>query len=123
MEEVEKVRLFVYGTLRRRGVANHYLLQYQVKEENIWLPGFAMYDAGWYPFVVPANGALKIVGDVYEIPEWKTSVLDDYEGPEYERIWLPELEAQIYIKADRQAKGFMKVEGGDWLRWWKEKNG
>lgn len=117
------IRLFVYGTLRRRGVAKHFLQEYAVKEEGVWVSGFAMFDAGWYPFVVPAAENSRIVGDLYEIPQWKMAELDEYEGPGYTKSYLEKLQAFIYVKADGDATGFPKVPGGDWLEYWERKSG
>lgn len=119
----ELVRLFVYGTLRRRGAANHFLQDYRVKEEDVWIPGFAMYDAGWYPFAVPAELNSRIVGDVYEIPGWKIAELDRYEGVDYKMILLEEQKAFMYVKKDDNVAGFSRVSDGDWLKFWEEKNG
>lgn len=115
--------LFVYGTLRRRGIANHFLQDYQVKGEGIWVNGFAMYDAGWYPFVIPAEESAKIVGDLYEIPQQKIIELDEYEGPGYKKVYVEQLQALIYVKADLNSDGFPEVPGGDWLRHRITKNG
>ncbi len=117
------IRLFVYGTLRRRGVANYYLESFPLIEEGIWVNGFAMYDAGWYPFAVPDSKESQITGDIYEVPESKIPELDNYEGPEYKKILLEKWKALIYIKSDGISAGYQKVPDGDWLKYLKDKSG
>ena len=121
--EEELVRLFVYGTLRRKGVANHFLEEYKVIEEDVWIAGFVMYDAGWYPFAVPADKNSKIVGDICQIPGWKIAELDKYEGPDYKMVHLEDFNASLYVKKDNAVTGFKRVPEGDWLKYWEEKNG
>ena len=116
------VRLFVYGTLRKGGVAADYLEEQVLVQQNMQLKGFVMYDAGWYPFVVPAGPDFVITGDVYEVEESLLPVLDRYEGAGYVQHFLKEEKLLLYLKADRDAAGFAQVQSGDWLRYWKDKS-
>ena len=89
--------------------------------EGTRLKGYALYDAGWYPFAVPAIGSDSIVGDVFEVPEKRLTELDEYEGPDYKRVFLEEQQFFVYLKLNQDIKDFVQVESGDWLTYWKEK--
>ena len=118
----DKLRLFVYGTLRKGGVAADYLRGQRLLQQNMRLSGFAMYDAGWYPFVVPAGPGSLVSGDVYEVEKSLMPALDAYEGEGYVQYILEEEDLLLYIKADKDAEGFLQVMGGDWLMHWENKN-
>lgn len=119
----KKVKIFVYGTLRKGGLAAHFLEKFPLVYPNTTLKGFSLYDGGWYPFAVPASESCVITGDVFEIPEIILPQLDEYEGPEYKRISPENQELFIYVvKADARVKGLLKVEEGDWLKYWEKKN-
>lgn len=117
-----KRRLFVYGTLRKGGLAADYLQGQKLLQQGLRLKGFAMYDAGWYPFVVPAGPASLVMGDVYEVEESLMSALDAYEGEGYVQHLLEEEDLLLYMKADKNTEGFSRVEEGDWLMHWKNKS-
>lgn len=117
------VRIFVYGTLRKGGLAAHFLEKYPLVVPNTTLKGFSLYDGGWYPFAVPAPESFAIKGDVFEIPESILPQLDEYEGPEYKRITPDNQELLIYVaKEDTRVKGLIKLKEGDWLKYWEKKN-
>lgn len=115
-------RLFVYGTLRKGGLAASYLGGQLLVEQNLRLEGFAMYDAGWYPFVVPAPQGAFIVGDVFEVERSLLPTLDKYEGEGYVKHFLEKEGLLLYLKADEEVEGFRKVQEGDWLSYWKSRN-
>ncbi len=117
----DKLRLFVYGTLRKGGVAAEYLAGQQLLAQNLLLKGFAMYDAGWYPFVVPAEKDSFVYGDVYEVKRSLMSRLDSYEGEGYVQHFLSQENLLLYLKADRKTAGFRQVMSGDWLLYWAAK--
>lgn len=121
-QTLNKRRLFVYGTLRKGGVAADYLQEQRLLQQNLQLKGFAMYDAGWYPFVVAAGPDSLVIGDVYEVEESLMPALDAYEGEGYVRHMLEEEDLLLYMKADKDTKGFARVEEGDWLLHWKNKS-
>ncbi|EMR04488.1 gamma-glutamylcyclotransferase family protein [Cesiribacter andamanensis] len=108
-------QLFVYGTLRKGGISHHLLKGGKVMAEGVWLEGFRLYSAGWYPVAVLAAGG-RILGDLVNVPEVLWPALDAYEGEEYERVYLQKEAYWIY-----QYKGNINnmplVEGGDWLKW------
>lgn len=120
-QPLKKVHLFVYGTLRKGGVAASYLLGQRLLQQNRQLPGFAMYDAGWYPFVIPAGPESVILGDVYEVDQSLMPTLDAYEGDGYVAHFLEQEKILLYLKADERTQGFEKVEEGDWLSYWENK--
>ena len=115
------MHLFVYGTLRKGGVAAHFLQKFPLVSQAVSLNGFSLYDGGWYPFAVPAPEPFSIIGDIFDVPDSSFPELDDYEGPEYRRIFLEDRKLLIYLKASPQTAGLVKVEGGDWLKYWQRK--
>ena len=122
VKEDAKIRLFVYGTLRKGGVSAHYLQDALLLEEKVHLKGYALYDAGWYPFAVPASSSSIITGDVFELPVSWLSVLDEYEGPEYSRKYLPEHKMLIYLQKEIGEIDLPLVKEGDWLEYWRRKS-
>ena len=120
-QKPEVLRLFVYGTLRKGGVAEKYLEKQLLLQQNRQLSGFVMYDAGWYPFVVPAGADSLITGDVYEVAKALLPQLDSYEGEGYVKHFIEKENLFLYLKADENTEGFLQVEQGDWLAYWKAK--
>jgi len=71
--------LFVYGTLKRGGRLHHHMEARGCKYlRDIELEGFKMYDFGWYPGIIPGDGAVK--GEVFDITEEMLVHLDEVEG-------------------------------------------
>jgi len=74
-----KQKIFVYGTLRKGGAANHLM------EESSWL-GSAnlsgqLFKIDWYPGAIYKPGSNQfVVGDIYEVSAKTLSQLDHYEG-------------------------------------------
>lgn len=118
----KKLRLFVYGTLRKGGVAAHFLQRFPLIVPDATLTGLSLYDAGWYPYAVPAPESCSVKGDIFEIPESSLPGLDEYEGPEYKRVFLEKYQVLIYLKINSVTTGLPKVENGDWLTYWRKKN-
>jgi gamma-glutamylcyclotransferase (GGCT)/AIG2-like uncharacterized protein YtfP len=114
-------QLFVYGTLRKGGISHHLLNGAEVLKEGIWLHGFSIYSAGWYPLAV-RDSAGKIVGDIVALPEALWPALDAYEGEGYDRVYLEQEGLWIYV-LKLHPEGFSKITGGDWLQWWNQEQG
>ena len=113
-------QLFVYGTLRKGGISHHLLKGAKVLAEEVWLKGYTLYSAGWYPLAVQEINA-KIVGDVVAVPEQSWPALDAYEGDAYERVFL-EPEGFWLYRYKGLTAGLPVVAGGDWLKWWQERS-
>ena len=79
--ENKTFNLFVYGTLKKNQIANHYLKDAKfignaTTKDSI----FDMKsNRGYYPFVF-LNGNKDIMGEIYEVPMEKLKDLDAYEG-------------------------------------------
>lgn len=69
--------VFVYGTLMRGQRANHMMAE-GVYAGEYTLPGYAMYDLGRYPGIVPRKGC-QVEGEVYFVSETMLTAMDDYE--------------------------------------------
>lgn len=119
----ESIRLFVYGTLRRGGVSHHYLEAYPLLRTGLRLPGFEIYDAGWFPFAVRAGASSSIVGDLLEVPLSLMPVLDEYEGSAYVRHFRNKDKVLLYLKKDEEVRGYPLVPDGDWLPYYQQKQG
>jgi len=111
--------LFVYGTLKRGG-SRHWILQDFPFLGRAKVKGFALYDLGLYPAMVPGAGV--VYGEVYEVSEEALQALDWVEGvPILYRRELIEvvfedgfsLKAWAYVY-NGSVKGFPRIEGGEW---------
>lgn len=86
--------VFVYGTLRKKAVANDLMADSLWKGEA-FVPG-RLYRIDWYPGVVyePHSNQNWVIGDLFEVSTQVLKKLDEYEGCnegctlpyEYERI-------------------------------------
>ena len=73
-----------------------------------------MHSFGPFPFVIEDPGK-AIIADVISMENRYIPDIDEYEGPEYKRIWDQHHQAYIYVKADNNPQGFPVVQGGNWL--------
>ena len=82
--------LFVYGTLRR-GSNNRFARLLAEKAEYLSAAQVrgCLYDFGRYPGARPGDGL--IIGEIFQLrePAMTLAVLDDYEGPEFDRAVVP----------------------------------
>jgi len=111
-------RIFVYGTLRIGGKANHQMKKARLVKSGVALLGFKMYDLGAYPVVVPAFGSENVItGDIYLVDKETLWRLDDYEGQEYKRIQVQSISAMIYVAKSAQViQDANPIVEGDWLK-------
>lgn len=75
----DKIRLFVYGTLKR-GCNNHWLLQ-ELDADFIgraWVNDYTILIKA-LPYMVPKQGCITH-GEIYEIDKNKLQVIDEFEG-------------------------------------------
>ena len=70
--------VFVYGTLMRGERAHSFLSGAEYVGEYR-LMGYAMYDLGWYPGIVPDPGR-TVYGEIYCVHEKMLRDMDRYEG-------------------------------------------
>ena len=116
-------RVFVYGTLRRRG-SHHYLLSRGRYLGQYVTPAvYTMYDLGDYPAVI-AGGRHRICGEVYRISLHTLARLDEYEAcpDEYYRYLITTPFGPSWMYFWRQpgiVTGYAAraVSGGDWLQY------
>ncbi|MDH3591333.1 MAG: gamma-glutamylcyclotransferase [Planctomycetota bacterium] len=114
-----KVRLFVYGLLRR-GDEMASLLDGAQSLGPATVDGFDLYDAGPYPAAVRGTGTL--VGELYELPgPGALASLDAAEGlfrtpPLYRRESVPASGrlAWLYVY-NGDVSAFRRIESGDWF--------
>jgi len=110
--------LFVYGTLKKNGLANHLLGGSKfITTERI--KGYALYDYyGYYPFAIYTSQPTDfIVGEFYEVQEKDLVKLDDYEGEMYEKYFDTTGQFYIYLKKNGRHEDFKKIESGDWFEY------
>lgn len=115
--KIEKVNLFVYGTLRKGHGLNHYLKGFDYLG-LAKIKGFYMFTNGYYPMI--KKGKNIIIGEVYQIPKDhpQLKVLDSIES-QYTRTKIKaklnnkivEVETYIY---NYDVKGLKYIKSGDW---------
>ncbi|MFT3780406.1 MAG: gamma-glutamylcyclotransferase family protein [Nibricoccus sp.] len=99
-----KHKVFVYGTLKRRG-SNHRLLEGQVFQATAQTqPVYRMYALDGFPAMVdaPQNG-LPIDGEIWEVDEEALVELDKLEGVDeglYKRVTIPLLPPNDRLKVE-----------------------
>lgn len=103
-----EVRLFTYGTLRRKRRLEALAGQALPDPEPAVLEGFRRYDTGLgYPVILPEAGA-RVEGLVYRVPASALPAVDEYEGtgkqpPHYFRrratalVAGREVEVEVYV--------------------------
>ncbi len=115
---VERVRLFVYGTLKR-GFARADLMAGAVFEGTAMTQsGYAIHDLGEYPALVASDDGV-VSGEVYSVTPEHLEALDRYEGcPELyvrQSIALADgLPAEAYFINDPGVSGCPRIEAGEW---------
>jgi gamma-glutamylcyclotransferase (GGCT)/AIG2-like uncharacterized protein YtfP len=112
--EDKKIRLFVYGTLKKGGSAAHYLKNEKLVRSGLAVKNFALYRDEIYPYMVPDMDGREVIGDLFEISEDRMPEIEFYEGPMYQKTWLEELQAFTFIKADEDLSGLKLVKKGEW---------
>ena len=102
-------RIFVYGTLKRRGLNHQYLAGQRFVGEARTAPGFCLYELDGYPGLVaePADRD-GVTGELWDVDDGWMKILDDFEGvPEglYRREPVPlrepasQASAEAYVYA------------------------
>ena len=82
-----RVRLFVYGSLKRGGRHHDELAGSVFLGQATTLPGYRLEPLGEYLALVsvPPEPAAAVPGELYEVDELKFGALDAFEGDAYER--------------------------------------
>ena len=110
--------VFVYGTLMQ-GQSAHAYMDGSTFAGKAILRGFAIYNLGWYPGIVPTEKE-AVFGELYYISKSRLPEMDRYEGVGslYERKTVP-VETR-YGKTDANAYIYLKelpskpIEDGRW---------
>lgn len=94
-------RVFVYGTLKR-GLRNAHLLSGSRFVSAAEVPGFALYDLGDYPGIVPTGTSDdKVPGEIFEVTAETLAKLDrlEDEGTLYRRecLRIGNVDTFIYV--------------------------
>ena len=83
------------------------------------LNGFRMYNAGWFPAVVPGEPGESVLIEVMDIGDADDTIraLDRYEGVPFlyrrEIVTTPVGEAFIYL-FNGETENMSRIESGDW---------
>lgn len=118
---INNVPVFVYGTLMKGRSASHYMQGANFLGQAE-LPGYAMYDLGWYPGILPGEDSI-VHGEVYLVSEEMLKSMDHYEGEGflYMRKAVPVTgieecpEAQVYVYL-RPVDEAQRIQNGRWDR-------
>lgn len=86
-------RIFVYGTLKRRGINHQYLARQRYVGEARTVAGYCLYELDGYPgLVADATDQEGVTGELWDVDDGWIKILDDFEGvPEglYRRELVP----------------------------------
>lgn len=113
------IPLFVYGTLRagHQNSARFGLDGTAEVYKNQRLPGFNLFELGWFPGIKPGDGT--VVGDIFFVKPEQFEALDAYEGTPhlYHRATvdldgLPGVQVYIY---NGNPPGTSIIKSGDWF--------
>ena len=112
-----KHRVFVYGTLRPGGSAEHRLAGGKLLGSG-FIRG-RLYQIDWYPGVVLDESGGPVSGEVFEVDDEHLARLDDYEGSEYRRTMVRvngdvPWDAWMWVWSGPVDEG-KRIAGGDWL--------
>ena len=114
---MQRVRLFVYGTLKR-GFAREDLMAGAVFEGSATTQrGYALHDLGPYPaLVIAAEGTVS--GEIYRVSLQHLERLDHYEGcPDLYRRQAIELSdgsrAEAYVMSAEGVGGCPRIDDGE----------
>jgi gamma-glutamylcyclotransferase (GGCT)/AIG2-like uncharacterized protein YtfP len=115
-----RVRLFVYGTLKRGFVREDLMAGAILEERATTQCGYALHDLGDYPALVAATEG-TVVGEVYSVDPEHLDALDRYEGcPELyrrESILLQDgSRAEAYVMSADRVRGHPRIDGGEFRR-------
>lgn len=109
------MRIFVYGSLRRKQGNSHWMTNAQWVGEYC-IKGYRLYNLGLYPGAVPGDG--RVYGEIYRIDAITLSELDELRvaDGEYKRtlIQTPFGSAWMYVY-QYQVDHLPLIESGDWL--------
>ena len=113
------IPVFVYGTLMKGKSASHTMEDADFLG-TAELPGYAMYDLGWYPGILEREGS-SVHGEVYLVSEEMLKTMDHYEGEGflYMRRTVPvigvdgyeEAQAYVYLRPVDEAQ---RICSGRW---------
>ena len=109
------MRIFVYGSLRRKQGNRHWMTNAQWLGDHS-VSDYQLYSLGHYPGAVPGVGTVH--GEVYRIDASTLAELDALrtKAGEYARhlIQTPYGSAWMYVY-QRPVEGFTLIESGNWL--------
>ena len=118
MVGMQRIRLFVYGTLKRGGVEAARLAGAMFEGPATTATGFALYDLVEYPALVAALDGV-VQGEVYRVTLEQLAELDGYEG--YPDLFHRELvlladgsQAEAYLMPARAVAGRSRIASGVW---------
>jgi gamma-glutamylcyclotransferase (GGCT)/AIG2-like uncharacterized protein YtfP len=99
---VPRIRLFVYGSLRR-GAENHQeLARATFVREVMTAPKYGVTRSGAYPALV--SGSRSVAGELYELEHGDLPALDAFEGSGYRR-------ALVRLSDGGDAEAYFLAEG------------
>jgi len=78
---MNKIFLFLYGTLKRGQKNHHFLAGQEFHGEATTMPLYRLYALGWYPgLVLDMEDGLEVKGELWAVDETTLARMDAYEG-------------------------------------------
>jgi gamma-glutamylcyclotransferase (GGCT)/AIG2-like uncharacterized protein YtfP/cation transport regulator ChaC len=120
---MEKILVFVYGTLRKHE-RNHYLLKDSILiSEQAWTYGELFDTENGYP-MMKKSSSQKVFGELYEVNNKQLALLDELEGYKVgrnENLYVREIQTIYTDNGDRSAHLYLSekacvtaIASGDW---------
>lgn len=79
-EEKKTDKFFVYGTLKAGGLFADDFDEYRISTKDAKLPGFELFNLGWFPAIQPGKATVHGELHEYEDPDLVTAMFDRIEG-------------------------------------------
>ena len=136
VKRMVRMKLFVYGTLRK-GMWNNRLLAGSEYLGSGVIQRAALFNYGGFPFVVVGHANDEVTGDLYEISEstlYRCDGLEGYHGPElgrrnfYDRVRVQctvgdvvHEDVWVYVNPrSEETERYPQITSGDWIKYWQE---
>jgi len=105
----DRMYFFFYGTLRR-GEPGHELLSGATFIATVMKTNLKWIKEAEYPSCIETDNAMDfVVGEIWEVPAANMSLLNDYEGNNYELVRLRKSNLHAYLLKAQDSDKFVET--------------